>query len=58
VELVSSYVKGRPVPRRIVCPKCGALIDLSGESAASLTPEGYYFSAGRASRFTILKEQA
>ena len=105
------YVKGSSVPRRIVCPKCGAIIDLLGESAASLAPEppsnleevkqlfsaseiemlelgetskaytikpkvylgrkafiaisevvklagGHYFSAGRASRFIIPKEQA
>jgi len=32
------YRKGRPVPCRVVCPKCGTLINLSGESAASLAP--------------------
>jgi len=109
--LAYRYVKDRSVPRRIVCPKCGAIIDLSGESAASLTPEppssldevtrlfsagelemlefgetskaytikpkvylgrkafvaisevvklagGHYFSAGKASKFIIPKEQA
>jgi len=108
--LVYRYVKDRSVPRRIVCPKCGTLIDLSGESAASFAPEppsslyevkrlfsaselemlefgetskaytikpkvylgrkafsaisevvklagGHYFSAGKASKFIIPKEQ-
>jgi len=108
--LAYRYIKGRPIPSRIVCPKCGALIDLTGESAASLAPEppssldgvkqlfsagelemlefgetskaytikpkgylgrkafaaisevvklagGHYFSAGKASRFIIPKEQ-
>jgi hypothetical protein len=36
--LVDAYVRGRRVPRRIVCPKCGVVIDLSGESTASLVP--------------------
>lgn len=109
--MVGAYVRGRTVLRRIVCPKCGTLIDLSGESAASLAPEppssldevkrlftagelemlelgetskaytikpkaylgrkafaaisevvklagGHYFSAGKASKFIIPKEQA
>jgi hypothetical protein len=104
------YAKRRPVPRRIVCPKCGTVIDLSGESAALLAPShpssldevrrlfsaderellefgetsmaytvkpkaylgrkafgvisevvklagGHYFSAGRASKFIIPKEE-
>ncbi len=37
--MVGVYVKGRPVPRRIMCPKCGAMIDLSGGSVSSLTPK-------------------
>jgi len=104
------YVRGRPIPRRIVCPKCGTLIDLSGETVAYLAPKqpssldevrhlfsaaelemlelgetlkaytikpkvylgrkafaaisevvklagGHYFSAGKASKFIIPKEQ-
>jgi len=37
--LVSAYLKGRPVPRRILCPKCGTMIDLSGETIFSLAPK-------------------
>jgi len=36
--LVSAYLRGRPIPRRILCPKCGTMIDLSGEAAFSLAP--------------------
>lgn len=36
--MVSWYKRGRQVPNRILCPKCGALINLSGESAALLAP--------------------
>jgi len=104
------YLKGRPVPRRIICPRCGTMIDLSGESIFSLAQKkpasldevralfsagelqmleieetskayaiklkgyvgrkafaaisdtvklagGHYFSAGKASKFIIPKEQ-
>jgi hypothetical protein len=107
---VGTYVKGRPVPRRIRCPSCGTIIDLSGEAIFSLAPNkptsieevralfsagelqlleieetpkayairlkgylgrkafaaisdvvklagGHYFSAGKASKFIIPKEQ-
>lgn len=103
-------MRGRPVPRRIICPRCGAMIDLSGEKVVSLAPKrpasldevralfsagelrmleieetskayaiklrgylgrkafgaisdtvrlagGHYFSAGKASKFIIPKEQ-
>jgi len=34
------YIKaGRRVPRRIVCPKCGNVIDLSGEAVFSMAPK-------------------
>ena len=108
--MVSAYVRGRPVPRRITCPRCGTVIDLSGEDLSLLVPKkptsldevkelfsagelqlleigetskaytvkpkiylrrkvfaaisdvvklvgGHYFSAGRASKFIIPKEQ-
>jgi hypothetical protein len=109
-ELVCAYVRGRPLPRRIICPRCGTMIDLSGERIFSLAPKkptnlddvralfsagelqmleieetskayaiklkgylgrkafavisdtvrlagGHYFSAGKASKFIIPKEQ-
>jgi len=37
--LASAYMRGRPVPRRIICPKCGTIIDLSGETIFSLAPK-------------------
>ena len=108
--MASAYVKGRPVPRRIMCPKCGAVIDLSGDTVFCMAPKkpttldevktlfsagelemleidetskaytikpktylgrkafrtisdvvklagGHYFSAGKASKFIIPKEQ-
>jgi hypothetical protein len=37
---VSGYIKaGRRVPRRIVCPRCGNVIDLSGETVFSMAPK-------------------
>jgi hypothetical protein len=33
------YGRGRGVPRRIICPKCGAIIDLSGEKLLSMAPK-------------------
>lgn len=32
------YFRGRPFPRRITCPRCGNLIDLSGEDFSKLAP--------------------
>jgi hypothetical protein len=33
------YLRGRPVPRRITCPRCGNIIDLSGEDLSKLVPK-------------------
>ena len=38
--MVSGYIKtGRRVTLRIVCPKCGTVIDLSGEAIFSMAPK-------------------
>jgi hypothetical protein len=36
MALAGGYAGGRPVPRRIRCPSCGTIIDLSGEAIFSL----------------------
>jgi hypothetical protein len=36
---VNAYGRGHRVPRRIICPKCGATIDLSGENLLSMAPK-------------------
>jgi len=109
--LTGVYVRGRPVPRRIICPRCGTVIDLTGDDLSLLAPKkptsldevralfsagelqfleigetsnaytikpkiflrrrvfvaisdivklvgGHYFSAGKASKFIVPKEQA
>jgi len=110
MAFAGAYARGRPVPRRIRCPSCGTIIDLSGDAVFSLAPKkptsleevralfsagelqvleidesskayairlkgylgrrafaaisdtvklvgGHYFSAGKASKFIIPKEQ-
>jgi len=37
--LIGVFLKGRPVPRRIICPRCGTVIDLSGEDLSLLAPK-------------------
>ncbi len=107
---MGAYVKSRSVPRRIICPNCRTIIDLSSENNSSWAPTkpisldevralfsptelevldveetskayaiklkgylgrkafaaisdtvkgvgGHYFSAGKASKFIIPKEQ-
>ncbi len=36
--MAGAYVRGRPLPRRIICPTCRTMIDLSGENVHSLAP--------------------
>ena len=37
--MIGVFLKGRPVPRRIICPRCGTVIDLSGEDLSLLAPK-------------------
>ena len=37
--MVGAYMRGRPVPRRITCPRCGTVIDISGEDLSLMAPK-------------------